>query len=187
MRMLVDQLRKRDCRAVCKPLLASGPGRAAFRLLIASSAALALGCSTAAPSSTDANAGIDSLNQRLIRSYRDRDPKAYGALYTDTAQFEWPAFTTVRGPTALAEMARGNWATERDVDLRLDVTNRRVNGDHATEFGAFQQSWRDSSGAHLIEYGRYVTYLLRQPDGSWRMDRFFGFEDSTRPAASRPR
>jgi ketosteroid isomerase-like protein len=187
MPVLVDHLRTRDSRPVCKPLWAASPRRVAFQFLIASGAALALGCSTVAPSSSDANAGIDSLNQRLIRSYRDRDPKAYGALYTDTAQFEWPAFTTVRGPTALAEMARGNWATERDVDLRLDVTDRRVNGGHATEFGAFQQSWTDSSRAHMIEYGRYVTYLLRQPDGSWRMDRFFGFEDSTRPAVSRPR
>ena len=145
-----------------------------------------LACSARTPSSTDASAGIDSLNARLVRSYRERDSKAYGALYTDTALFEWPAFNTVRGPAALAEMARSNWAAERDVDLRLDVANRRIAGDQATEFGAFQQSWTDSNGARMTEYGRYVTYFLRQKDGSWRMDRFFGFEDSVRPAA-RPR
>jgi ketosteroid isomerase-like protein len=82
-------------------------------------------------------------------------------------------------------MARGNWASLRDMDLRLDVSNRRVAPDHATEFGAFQQSWRDSSGVRMTEFGRYVAVLVRQKDGSWRMDRFFGFEDSVRSAPKR--
>jgi ketosteroid isomerase-like protein len=128
----------------------------------------------------DANAGLDSLNARLVSAYRNRDPKAYGALYSDTAVFEWPAFNTVRGPDALAEMARSNWAAERDVDLRLAVANRRIAADHATEFGGFQQTWTDSAGVRRAEFGRYVTSLVRQKDGSWKMDRFLGFEDSTR-------
>jgi len=94
--------------------------------------------------------------------------------------FEWPAFNTVRGPAALGAMARSNWASLRDMDLRLIVSTRRVAPDHATEFGAFEQSWRDSSGVRMTEFGRYVAVLVRQRDGSWLMDRFFGFEDSTR-------
>ena len=116
------------------------------------------------PSAGEANGGIDSLNQRIVQAYRRHDPVAYAALYTDTAVFEWPAFNTVRGPTELAAMARSNWASLKDMDLRLAVSTRRVAPDHATEFG------------------RYVAFLLRQEDGSWRMDRFFGFEDSTRRA-----
>ena len=42
-------------------------------------------------SASDAAAGIDSLNARLVQAYRARDPQAYGALYTDSAVFEWPA------------------------------------------------------------------------------------------------
>ena len=132
------------------------------------------------PSAAETNAGIDSLNARVVQAYRSHDPVAYAALYTDTAVFEWPAFNTVRGPTKLAVMARDNWASLRDMDLRLGVSARRVAPDHATEFGAFEQSWRDSSGLRRREFGRYVAFLLRQADGSWRMDRFFGFEDSTR-------
>src|SRR5437773_1694025 len=150
-------------------------------LLLISLCFLGSGCSKPSPVSVgDANSGIDSLNARLVRAYQNRDPRAYAALYTDTAVFEWPAFNTVRGPAALADMARGNWAAERDVDLRLDVASRRIAADHATEFGAFQQSWKDSNAVRMTEFGRYVTHLLRQPDGSWRIDRFFGFEDSTR-------
>jgi ketosteroid isomerase-like protein len=148
---------------------------------------VAAGCAKeVGPAADDVNAGIDSLNARLVSAYRTRDPRAYGALYTDSAVFEWPAFNSPRGPAQLAEMARSNWAAERDVDLRLDVASRRLASDHATEFGAFQQSWTDSSGVRMTEFGRYVTYLVRQRDGSWRIDRFFGFEDSTRRASARP-
>ncbi len=145
-----------------------------------------LACAQPSRPAAEASAGIDSLNARIVQAYRSHDPQAYAALYTDTAVFEWPAFNTVRGSTALAAMARENWASLRDMDLRLTVATRRVAPDHATEFGAFEQSWRDSGGVRMTEFGRYVALLLRQQDGSWRMDRFFGFEDSTRRRSTRP-
>jgi ketosteroid isomerase-like protein len=132
------------------------------------------------PSAAEATAGIDSLNTRLTQAYRSHDPLAYGALFTDTAVFEWPAFNAVRGRTELAAMARSNWTSLKDMDLRLTVANRRFSTDHATEFGAFEQSWREAKGVRMTEFGRYVAVLVRQNDGSWLMDRFFGFEDSTR-------
>ena len=145
---------------------------------------LSIACFACAPpaqsSAADATAGIDSLNARIVQAYRNHDPQAYAALYTDTAVFEWPAFNSVRGRTELAAMARSNWAALKDMDLRLTVATRRVAPDHATEFGAFEQSWGDSGGVRMTEFGRYVALLVRQQDGSWRMDRFFGFEDSTR-------
>jgi ketosteroid isomerase-like protein len=163
--------------------------RASILLAFASACAAASAC---APAKTETgvgasavNAGIDALNARLVDAYRRRDPDAYAALYTDTAVFEWPAFNTVRGPAALAAMARDNWAAERDVELRLRVATRRLAADHATEFGAFEQSWRDSAGVQRTEYGRYVSLVVRQGDGSWRLDRFLGFEDSTRAVPSR--
>jgi ketosteroid isomerase-like protein len=146
-------------------------------LLLCAGAACA---ARSASSTSDAEAGIDSLNAKVVAAYRTHDPKAYAALWTDSAVFEWPAFNTVRGPAGMAEMARSNWSTLRDMDLRLAVASRHVSGDDATEFGAFQQAYTDSSGARFTEYGRYVSYLVRQPDGRWLMDRFFGFEDSTR-------
>ena len=161
--------------------------RASIRVPIVSLCIVGLACSQPPSRSADqASAGIDSLNARLVRAYRSHDPQAYAALYTDTAVFEWPAFNSVRGPTELAAMARSNWAPLRDMDLGLTVSARRVGTDHATEFGAFQQSWRDSSGVRMTEFGRYVTFLVRRGDGSWRIDRFLGFEDSTRSSPARP-
>jgi len=137
-------------------------------------------------SASDAAAGIDSLNARLVQAYRARDPQAYGALYTDSAVFEWPVFTTVRGRAGMEAMARSNWASLNEMDLRLTISSRRVAADHATEFGAFEQSWRDSGGVRMTEFGRYVTVLARGPDSAWRIDRFFGFADSTRPLPAKP-
>lgn len=134
----------------------------------------------------EASAGIDSLNARLVQAYRNRDPRIYATLFTDSAVFEWPAFNTVRGRAGLEAMARHNWGSLNDQRLQLSVSSRRVESNHATEFGAFQQSWRDSTGVRMTEFGRYVVVLVRQGDSGWLMDRFFGFADSTRSSSTRP-
>src|SRR3954469_23663538 len=157
--------------------------RPGLGLIILSLSVVSLACG-APPRNDSAEAGIDSLNARIIQAYRSHDPKAYAALYTDSAVFEWPAFNTVRGPAALGAMAESNWSGLKDMDLKLTVANRRMSSAGATEFGAFEQSWNDSAGVRMTEFGRYVSYVVKQQDGAWRMDRFFGFEDSTRKAPS---
>jgi uncharacterized protein (TIGR02246 family) len=159
-----------------------------MRAAMISLVVLAVACSKPArePSASEANAGIDSLNARVVEAYRTHDPQKYGTLFTDSAVFEWPAFNTVRGRAGLEAMARTNWASLTDMNLKLDVASRRVATDYATEFGAFQQSWRDSAGGRMTEFGRYVTVLTRDADGSWRIDRFLGFEDSVRAVPKRP-
>jgi uncharacterized protein (TIGR02246 family) len=127
----------------------------------------------------DADAAIDSLNARIAQAYRDHDPSAYAKLFTDTTVFEWPAINTVRGRSAIEQMVRSGWAPLKDMDLKLIVSSRRLAPDHATEFGAFEQSWTDSAGVRMTEFGRYVTILARG-DSTWLMDRFFGAEDSVR-------
>ena len=135
---------------------------------------------------SDINSGIDSMNASLAAAYRDSDSRSYAELFTDSAVFEWPAFNTVRGRDGIEAMARNNWATLDDQELRLIVSSRRVAPEHAVEFGAFEQSWSDSSGRRMTEFGRYVVFLLQQEDDRWLMDRFFGFADSTRAASANP-
>jgi uncharacterized protein (TIGR02246 family) len=132
------------------------------------------------------NAGIDALNARLSDAYRWRDPQAYAALFTDTAVFEWPAVDVVRGRAALAAMGRAIWAAQRDVQLVVQPSARRVAAAQATEFGAFAQTWTDTAGVRRTEYGRYAAYLVKQRDGRWLFDRWLGFEDSLRVTPRRP-
>ena len=114
-------------------------------------AALALATSCAAHdaprNAPESNTGIDTLNARIERSYRDKDPRSYAALFTDTAVFEWPAVPTVRGRPALQSMAGELWPPLPDLKLRFIVGTRRLAPNHATEIGAFEESWRDSTGA----------------------------------------
>jgi ketosteroid isomerase-like protein len=157
-------------------------GDRAVKLRLVPLFVLSVACSDAPRESTaDAQAAIDSLNARIVQAYRDHDEKTYATLYTDSAAFEWPNFDTVRGRAGLESMVRGNWASLDSMDLKLTVASRHIASDHATEFGAFEQSWRDPKG-RMTEYGRYVTYLARQPDNTW----FFGFEDSLRLRANQP-
>src|SRR5260370_15926255 len=144
----------RDHRAMSTSIRGRHPiGVAILSLYIAG-----LACSRQPRQTTGkASVGIDSLNARVIQAYRNRDAGAYAALYTDTAVFGWPAFNTVRGPAQLAAMVRSNWAALSNMDLPLTVSARRLAPDHATEFGAFQQSCRDPSRVRLTEFGRYVT------------------------------
>jgi ketosteroid isomerase-like protein len=130
-------------------------------------------------SAAEANAGIDSMNAKLVEVHRVRDPKAYALLYTDSGMFEFPAFNTVRGRAGLEAMARDNWKTLNGLKLDITVASRYVAPDHATEFGAFRETWRDSSGAQISEYGRYAE-VLKPDSGGWKIHHFFGFEDSTR-------
>ena len=154
-----------------------------MRGLFVSALILGAACARDAPNvvQTD-NPGIDSLNARIAEAYRTRNPQLYAAQFTDSAIFEWPAFNTVRGRAGLEGMVRTNWAALTEQELKLAVSSRRLAKDHATEFGAFEQIFRDTSGARNVEYGRYVAVLSRQADGRWLMDRFFGFSDSTRAA-----
>jgi ketosteroid isomerase-like protein len=130
-------------------------------------------------SESESSSGIDSLNARLVDAYRTSDPHTYAALFTDSAVFEWPAFQTVRGRVGLEAMARSNWGSLDDQELQLTVAHRRLASNHATEFGAFQQSWSAPDGRRMTEFGRYVA-LLVHGDSGWLIDRFFGFADSTR-------
>jgi ketosteroid isomerase-like protein len=127
----------------------------------------------------DANARLDSLNAHLVAVHHALDAKAYAQQFTDSAVFEWPAFNTVRGRAALEAMARENFAPLDDLVIRFTPAVRRFAPDHATEYGAFEESWNDSTGARKAEYGRYAETLARQPDGSYLIDHFLGFEDST--------
>ncbi len=145
---------------------------------------LGAACSQApARSIGESESGIDSMNARLVQAYRSRDPQLYATLFTDSAVFEWPAFNTVRGRAGLEAMARSNWESLNNQELQLVVSARRVASNHATEFGAFQQSWSDPKGLRMTEFGRYVVFLVRQGDNTWLMDRFFGFSDSTRSSS----
>jgi hypothetical protein len=105
--------------------------RALTTAVVTSLCVAPLGCSRQeqppppSPSAAEAHAGIDSLNARLARAYRDHDPQAYAALFTDTAVFEWPAFNTVRGAAQLLRAIAPSPAAPRSSPTRRSSSGRR--------------------------------------------------------------
>jgi hypothetical protein len=152
---------------------------AAATLLVAGACAGSPPARDAASVPAGANARLDTLNAHLAAAHHALDPKAYARQFTDSGVFEWPAFNTVRGRAALEAMAHDNFAPLDDLVIRLTPTARRIAADHATEFGAFEETWNDSTGARKAEYGRYAETLARQTAGSYLIDHFLGFVDST--------
>src|SRR2546425_4132546 len=83
---------------------------ASISVAIVSLGIVGLACQPARPSAGEAAAGIDSLNARLVHAYRSHDPRAYAALYTDTAGFGLPAVQTGSGPPQPAGMGASQLA-----------------------------------------------------------------------------
>src|SRR3989442_3517126 len=82
-------------------------------------------------SAGEAAAGIDSLNARLVHAYRSHDPRAYAALYTDTAVFGLPAVHTGRGPPPPAAVAPSHQAGPCGPERPPDRSARRLAAGHA--------------------------------------------------------
>src|SRR2546427_3795966 len=83
---------------------------ASISVAVVSLCIVGLACQPSRPSTGEAAAGIDSLNAALVRAYRSHDPRAYAALYTDTAVFELPAVHTGSGPPPPAAVGRSKLA-----------------------------------------------------------------------------
>jgi limonene-1,2-epoxide hydrolase len=153
--------------------------RALLRVVLVGAA---IGC--AAPSGRSdalaARAALDTVHARMSALHRARDASAYAALHGDSVVFEWPGIAPVGGRPALAALMRENWRDRNGLELSVTPVARRVAGPYATEVLAYREAWSDSTGARVVEYGRFVLMLTQSTDAAWVIDRFFGFSDSTR-------
>ena len=130
----------------------------------------AIACSQERPGSSAAaaGAGLDSLNARIEQAYRAKDPKAYAALYTDSAAFEWPAVETVRGPAGLEAMARSLWPPLEDLDLKPRLARPVADGgDDLRRRGGSTPLWaawrhRGSSAAQRLLRLRGIVARLER-------------------------
>ena len=154
-------------------------------LVAAHMCAAVVGCSAVErPERPRPDHALDSLNARIAHAYAVKDPRAYAALFTDSAVFEWPAVPAVRGRAGLEAMAREVWAPLRNIELRIVPSARHIGENHVTEFGSFTESWDGDSARRHTEYGRYVSTFRRQR-GEWLVEHWLGFEDSTRAVPGR--
>jgi ketosteroid isomerase-like protein len=130
--------------------------------------------------SRSAEAELAVLRQQFEDVHGSRDVAAFGALHTDETILEWrgrstPAF----GRVALEKSMREVWATRRELRLNLQVSDLRIHGDRAYEFGTYEETWIDPRGNRVTEFGRYVAAYAQEANGPWRIARLFGFSNLT--------
>jgi ketosteroid isomerase-like protein len=140
------------------------------------------GCATTpwAGSAPNAESALAFLRKQLESVHANGDAAAFAALHTDATVVEWRGRSEpLTGRVALENSRREIWAHRRDLRLSLQVSELRIHADRAYEFGSYEESWLDSQGTQLTEFGRYVTAYARETDGQWRIARTFGFTDLT--------
>ena len=140
------------------------------------------GCSTVPVQKSPGNAEseLSLLRKQIEDIHGSRDAAAFASLHTDATIFEWRGRpSAVTGRTALEKSQREMWAGRRELRLMLQVSELRIHGDRAYEYGSYEETWIDPYGSKLTEFGRYVTAYAREADGQWRIARTFGFADLT--------
>ena len=123
---------------------------------------------------------LATLRKQIEDIHGSRDVAALGALHTDAAEFEWRGRSApVVGRAELESSIREVWAARRELRLNLQVSDLRIHGDSAYEFGTYEETWINPQGKRVTEFGRYVTAYSQEANGRWRISRMFGFSNLT--------
>lgn len=154
-------------------------------LLVVQAGCAGLPLAPASRMDRSAETELSSLRKQIEDIHGSRDAVAYGALHAEDAVFEWRGRATqVTGRAALEKNRREVWAARREMRLSLQVADLRVHADRAYEFGSYEETWIDTRGSRVTEFGRYVTAYARSGEGPWRIARTFGYSDLTATKAS---
>src|SRR5207249_4197432 len=112
------------------------------------------------------------VRMHLEDVHRSRDVTAFGALHTDGTVYEWRGHgAPVTGRTALESSTRAIWAKRQNLHLSLQVSELQIHAERAYEFGSYEETWIDSQGRQVTEFGRYVAAYSHEADGEWRIAR----------------
>lgn len=132
-----------------------------------------------APHATaQAPAGVDSVYAAFSRAYRTYDAELLPSLYTPDCRY-LPARSSVGVQTCeeamegFAMMFEGARAGGRRLEIAFRFVDRGASGDLAFDVGYYALTAIEPGGPEdvlpTVAYGKFVTVLKRQPDGSWRI------------------
>lgn len=131
--------------------------------------AVALGGTAAAQTP----AGIDSVYAAFSQAYATTDADLIRSIYTEDCRY-LPAHT---GHVQTCEEALGGFAAmfagaEADggrLAIEFAFVDRQIDGDLATDVGYYHLTSTPADGEPGHGYGKFVTVLVREADGRWRI------------------
>jgi ketosteroid isomerase-like protein len=157
------------------------------RLIIATLLVSLAGCASISevrPARTP-ESELAAMRKLIEDIHGSRDVIAFGALHTADTVFDWRGRSNrVTSRAALEKNRREVWAARRELRMSLQVSELQVHADRAYEFGSYEETWIDSQGSRVTEFGRYVLAYAMERDGQWRIARTVGYSDFTAKKAS---
>jgi uncharacterized protein (TIGR02246 family) len=133
-----------------------------------------------AATETEARQAIDSFRVRYAATWRAADAAALARLYTTDALLLYPGQPALRGQPAIQTYFEGFFAEFLQQDFALMSEEIQVTDHWAFDRGTVHwQAVPRAGGPPVIDDGKYLVILERQPDGSWRLAR--DMDNSDRP------
>lgn len=96
-----------------------------------------------------------------------KDAKGASALYTEDAVLIPPGEALVKGREAIEEYWRGAIELGGIRDVSVETMDARSSGSLGYETGSFVLTVDGPDGEAVVERGRYIELLIREPDGRW--------------------
>jgi len=110
---------------------------------------------------------LGQMNRDFAAALNAKDAKAAAALYTEDAVLIPPGEPLVRGRQAIEEYWRGAIESGGVRDVSVETMDASSSGSLGYETGSYVLTANGPDGEAVVEKGRYIELLQRQPDGRW--------------------
>jgi len=111
---------------------------------------------------------LGQMNRDFAAALNAKDARAAAALYTEDAMLIPPGEPIVRGRQAIEEYWRGAIESGGVREVSVETIDAASSGSLGYETGNFKLTATGPDGNAVIDTGRYVELLRREPDGTWR-------------------
>lgn len=110
---------------------------------------------------------LGQMNRDFAAALNAKDAKAAAALYTEDAVVIPPGEQVVQGREAIEKYWRDAIESGGVRDVSVETTDALSSGSLGYEIGSYVLTVNGPDGDAVIEKGRYIELLRRQPDGRW--------------------
>ena len=111
---------------------------------------------------------LGQMNRDFAAALNAKDPTTAAGLYTEDAVLIPPGEPIVRGRLAIEEYWRNALELGGVRDVSVETMDALSSGSLGYETGSFVLTVNGPDGEAVIEKGRYIELLRRDPDGQWR-------------------
>ena len=112
--------------------------------------------------------GLDDFVAQLLVALIKRDALTCTQLFVPDGLLLSPYSSEARGSRAIAAVHQ-TWFDEGERNKVLTVLDSRIDGNLGFCLLAYSGEYPQANGTFLVEKGKSVNVLVRQPDTSWRI------------------